>query len=72
MRVWNSENLEHALQRAVFAGAAMQHIERSIGLELAQRPCNVAIDVNSADLVARPLERIGASFARAQRDLALG
>src|SRR5262245_16239461 len=70
MRVWNAENFKHPLQRTVFAGAPMQYIERSIGLELAQCRSNVAIDVDPADLVARPFESIGTRFARAQRDLA--
>jgi hypothetical protein len=63
-------DLEHSLQRAVFAGPPMQNIERGIGLERAQRRSNVAIDVDPADLVARPLERIGARLPRTQRDLA--
>ena len=37
MRIWNAENLEHALQRSVFARTSMQHIECNIGLERAQR-----------------------------------
>ena len=67
MTVGNAENLEHALQRAVLTRTAVQYIEGSIGLERAQRRSDVAIDVNAADAIAGPLQRIGARFARTQR-----
>ena len=36
MAVGNAEDFQQALQRAVLAGAAVQHVERDIGLERAQ------------------------------------
>ena len=72
MAVGNAEDFEHALQGAVFAGAAVQHVERHVGLERAQVRGDVAVDVDAADLIAGALERVGAGLAGAQRDIALG
>ena len=46
MGVRNAEDLEHALQRAVLAGAAVQHIERDIRLERLQHVRDVAADID--------------------------
>src|SRR6185437_2322047 len=72
MAVRNAEDLEQALNRAVFAGPAVQHVERAVGLERAQRHGDLAVDVDGADLVAaNALQRIGAGRARPQRHLPL-
>ena len=50
-RVGNAENLQHALQRAVLAGPAVQDIERDIGLE--RRCSTVAISRPTSTAVTR-------------------
>src|SRR5674476_371074 len=58
---------------AVLAGTAVQHIERTIGLERAQRGGDVAGDVDANDAIgAGAFERIGAGHAGAQGNRALG
>ena len=70
-RVGDAENFQKALQRAVLAGAAMQHVEGDVGLGGSQRHGDLAGDVDRRDPIAETPERIGARFARAQRDFAL-
>ena len=72
MRVRHADDLQHALQRAVLARVAVQHVERDIGLQCLQHGRDVAPDVDLGDAVALGLERLGASLAGAQADLALG
>ena len=72
MAVGDAENLQDALQRAVLAGPAMQDIERDIGLEPAQHRRDITAGIDGGDAIADAGERIGAGFARTQRDLALG
>ena len=72
MTVRNADDLEHALQRAVLARAAVQHIERDVGLERREHARDVAADIDPGDAIALPLRRVGAGLAGAQRDLALG
>ena len=71
MAIGNAENFQHALQRAIFTGAAVQHIERDVGPGFGQRSGNVAAGVDRGDGVTETRKRIGASLARAQRDFAL-
>ena len=72
MAVGNAEDFQEALQGAVLAGPAMQHIERDVGLGGGQRRGDVAVDVDRRDAIAAAGERIGAGLAGAQRDFALG
>src|ERR1700741_3942655 len=72
MTIRNAENLEHALQGAILARPAMQHIERNLRLERAQLRSNLAVDVHAADTVTDPLKRVRARLARTQGHVALG
>ena len=71
MAVGNAENFQHALQRAVLAGPAVQHIERDVGLGGGQRRGDVTAGVDRGDPIAEAAKRFGAGLARAQRDVAL-
>ena len=66
------QNFQHALQRAVLAGAAVQHVERDVGFQVTQRRGDVAGDVDAGDAIAELLGSIGAGLAGAQGNLALG
>ena len=72
MAVGNAENFQHALQRAVLAGPAVQHVEGDVGLQRAENGGDVAPDIDRRHAIAEADERIGAGLARAQRDFALG
>ncbi len=72
MRIGNAENFQHALQRAVLAGAAVQKIERGVGLQRAQGRGDLAVDVDAADAITGALGRTGAGLTGAQGNLALG
>ena len=72
MAVGDAEDFQKALQRAVLAGPAVQHIERDVGLGGGQGRGDVAADIDRRDAIAAAAERIGAGFAGAQRDVALG
>ena len=72
MRIGNAEDFEQALQRAVLAGAAVQHVERDVGLERAKFGGDLAVDIDAADAVAGALSGVGAGLAGAQATLALG
>ena len=52
MAVRDAEDFQHALQRAVLAGAAVQHIEGDVGFEGAQVRRHLARDVEPADPIA--------------------
>ena len=71
MGVGNAEDFQQALQRAVLAGPAMQHIERDVGFGGAQGRRDVAGDVDRGDPVAEAPKRCGAGLAGAQRNVAL-
>ena len=71
-RVRHADDLQNALQRAVLARMAVQHVERDIGLQCLQHGRDIAPDVDLGDAVALGLERLGAGLAGAQADLALG
>src|SRR5262249_19826989 len=62
---------EHALQGAVLAGPAMQHVERHIRLQGLQHSRDVAPDVDLGDAVAFPLESVRARLSGTHTDLAL-
>src|SRR5262249_17749311 len=72
MAVGDGENFEHALQRAVLARPAVQHVEGEIRFDGGQHRGDVAADVDAGDPMAEPLQRISAGLAGAQRYLALG
>ena len=71
MAVGNAENLQDALQRAVLAGPAVQHIERDIGLGGGQRRGHIGGHIDRGDAIAEPVESVGTSLAGAQRHVAL-
>ena len=72
MRIGNRQRLEHALNGAVLARMAVQHHQRRIGAQLGKPGGDGAIDVDPGHLIATALQRIGAGFAGAQRDLPFG
>ena len=69
--VGNAEDFQQALQRAVLARPAVQHVERGIGLERLEHRRDVAPDIDAGDAVAGALGGVGAGLAGAQADLAL-
>ena len=52
MAVGNAEDFEDALQRAVLARTAVQHVERDVGLQHRQHGGDVAADIDLGDAVA--------------------
>ncbi len=58
------EIFEHALDGAVLAEGAMQRIEGDIGLQFGKHTCNIVTDIDTRDLVALGLKRVGAGVAR--------
>ena len=52
MAVGNAEDFQQTLQRAVFAGPAVQHIERDVGFGGGERGGDVAADIDRRDAVA--------------------
>ena len=46
MAVGNAENFQHALQRAVLAGPAVQNVEGDIGLGRGERRRDVTVGVD--------------------------
>ena len=66
MRVRNAENLEHALQRAVFARATVQDVECGVGLG----PLNVApmSRLTSARLTRYPVRSSASAQALERKD----
>src|SRR5512146_2509882 len=74
MGVGQAQHLEHALDGAVLAAAAVQGVEDDVGRrrKLGDEPAEIARHIDAFHLVAQPLERRGAFASRYQRDLALG
>ena len=72
MRVGNSQDFEHALDRSVFADAAVQGIEGDIRPELGENLGDVARHVDSGNAVAARLQGVGAAAAGIERDRPLG
>jgi hypothetical protein len=70
--VRDGENLEDALERAVLARAAVQHVESDVRLECLQQRGDVAADVDAGDAIALPLQRLGAGATGIDRYLPLG
>ena len=68
MRVGNAQNLEHALDRAVFADPAVQRVEGDVRLQLGEHVGDVAADVDARDAIAGALERVGAAASGIERD----
>ena len=66
MAVGNAEHLQHALQRAVLAGTAVEHIERDVRAGFGQRGGDVAAGIDRSDPVFEAPERVGAGLSRAQ------
>ena len=71
MGVGDALDFQDALQRAVLAGRAMQHVEGDVGLERLQHGRDFAADIDARDAEALPLQRVGAGLAGTQRNLAL-
>jgi hypothetical protein len=71
MSVGNAENFQHALQRAVLARPAMQHIERDIRIGRGQGGSDVTACVDCGNAIAEAIKRIGTRLPGAQRDFAL-
>jgi hypothetical protein len=71
MAVRDAEDFEDALQETILARAAMQHDERDVWLQLAEDGSDVAADIDPADAIALPLQRIGARLAGTKRYVAL-
>src|SRR5262249_26075756 len=61
-----------AVERAVLAGAAMQHVEGFLGLEGLQQGGDVAADVDAGDAIALLFERLGTGASGIDRHLPLG
>ena len=72
MGVGDGEDFQHALQRAVLARPAVQHVERDVGLDGGEHRRDVAADIERRHAIALAHQRISAGLAGAQRDLALG
>ncbi len=66
MAVGNAEDFQNALQRAVLAGPAVQHVERDVGLQRTENGGDVAPGIDRRHTIAEAGERIGAGLARAQ------
>ena len=64
MRVGDGETLQHALDRAVLARTAVQHVEGDVGLERLQHGRNVAPDVDAGDAVSSLLQGVRAGACR--------
>ena len=57
MGIGNAENLQHALQRAILARAAVEDVEGDVGLQIGQHGSDVASDIDRRHPVAQTLER---------------
>ena len=64
MAVGNADDLQEALQRAVLARPAVQHVERHVGLHGVEHGGDVAADVDARHAIAEPRERVRAGLAR--------
>ena len=67
-----AEDFQDALQGAVLARAAVQDIERHIGPESRQDGGDIASDIDPADPIALPLQRLRAGVSGSQRNLTFG
>ena len=72
MGIGDAQDFEHALDRAVFAAAAVQRVEGDVGLEAGERGGDVAVDVDPADAIAARFQRVGAAAAGIERNRPLG
>ena len=74
MRVGNAHELEHGLDRAVLAAAAVKRVEHAVGRrrQRGEERAQVARHVDAAHVIAQGFERARAFAAADQRDLALG
>ena len=68
MGVGDAERLQHALDAAILAEAAMQRVEADVGAKLGELGRHVAPDIEAAHAVALRFERLGAGLAGAERD----
>ncbi len=69
MGVRDAHGLEHALDAAVFAKAAVKCVEADIGLELGETRRNVVADIEEAHAIALRFESVATGLAGAERDL---
>ena len=72
MGVGYRKHFQYALEGAVLAGSAVQHVESDIRLDGAEHRCDVATHINTRDAIAKARKRLRAGFARKQRDFPLG
>src|SRR6185312_3302782 len=74
MRIGQAQHLEHALDGAVLAAAAMQGVEDDIGRrrKLGDEPAEIARHIDALHRIAKLFERRGTFAPRYQRALALG
>src|ERR1700761_6294760 len=70
MAVRNLQNLEDALDGAVFARPTMQDVENNVGLRGGEHGRDVTPDVDARDPKSLPFQGVGAGFSRAKADLA--
>ncbi len=72
MAVGNLQDFQDALDGAVLAGPAVQHVEGDIGLEIREHRRDVAAHIEAGDPVAPAFQRRGAGRAGPQRYIAFG
>ena len=68
MGVGDADRLEHALDAAVLAEAAMQRVEAHVGAKRGELGRHVAPDIEAGHAVALRFERLGAGLAGTERD----
>ena len=71
MGIGDAEDLEHALDGAVLAIAAVQGIERDVGLQLGEHLGDVAANLDARDAIADAFQRPSTGRAAAEADLTL-
>ena len=67
MGIFNAHQVEHALHRPIFTRNAMQCVKHDIGAKRGQNLRNIAVHVDTADLIAHFLKRISHAIAAHQR-----
>ena len=72
MRIGNLHQIEHALDAAVLARAAVECVEHDVGAYAGEHLRDVAVHVDGRHLMAQALERRDDILAAHQRHLALG
>ncbi len=70
--IGDAQQLQHALHAAVLAPAAVQHVQRHVGLQPGQHLGHVTAHVDRRHPASQPLQRRDAPLAGGQRHLPLG